>query len=81
MDARIDRLTRRKMRFIDDPLYHEADAELSVNAIASDEALPASPKGEDLHIPRDLPPYLQDLYRTPLLTPARAGTVSEIQFS
>jgi len=26
---------------------------------------------EDLRVPRDLPPYLQDLYRTPLLTPER----------
>ena len=27
LDERIERLTRRKVRFIDDPLYHEADAE------------------------------------------------------
>jgi RNA polymerase sigma factor (sigma-70 family) len=71
LDERIDRLTRRKVRFIDDPLYHQVDAEDAVNQIASAELLPAAPKAEDLRIPRDLPPYLQDLYRTPLLTPAR----------
>jgi RNA polymerase primary sigma factor len=33
--------------------------------------LPAVGKAEDLRIPRDLPAYLQDLYRTPLLTRGR----------
>jgi RNA polymerase sigma factor (sigma-70 family) len=71
LDERIERLTKRKLRFIDDPLYHQPDAESAVNAIASAEQLPAAPKAEDLRVPRDLPAYLQDLYRTPLLTPAR----------
>ena len=70
IEQRIAHLTMRKVRFIDDALYHQADAESAVNAIAQAEILPASPKSEDLRIPRDLPPYLQDLYRTPLLTPA-----------
>ena len=71
MDERIARLTGRKMRFIDDPLYHEPDAGQTIDQIVSAEELPASPRGEELRVPRDLPPYLQDLYRTPLLTPAR----------
>jgi RNA polymerase sigma factor (sigma-70 family) len=71
VEQHIAHLSSRKVRFIDDPLYHTPDAESAVNEIASAEVLPASPKSEDLRIPRDLPPYLQDLYRTPLLTPGR----------
>ena len=41
LDERIERLTKRKVRFIDDPLYHQPDAESMVNAIASAEQLPA----------------------------------------
>jgi RNA polymerase primary sigma factor len=71
LDERIDRLSRRKMRFIDDPLYHQPDAELTVATIARQEDLGVGPRIEETRIPRDLPPYLQALYRTPLLTPGR----------
>jgi RNA polymerase primary sigma factor len=71
LDERIARLTKRKARFIDDPLYHEPDAEDALRAMASQEQLTAAESREDLRVPRDLPPYLQELYRTPLLTPAR----------
>jgi len=71
MDERIERINRRKVRFIDDPLYHQHDAAEIIEQIASQEELPAGANREELRVPRDLPPYLQDLYRTPLLTPAR----------
>jgi RNA polymerase sigma factor (sigma-70 family) len=61
LNERIEKLSRRKMRFIDDPLYHQPDAE----------DLGIGPAIEETRIPRDLPPYLQSLYRTPLLTPGR----------
>jgi len=58
IEERIDRLTQRQVRFIDDPLYHQPDAELAVNEIASAEQLPASPEGGRARYPRDLPAYL-----------------------
>lgn len=71
LDERASRLTRRKVRFFDDPLYHQADADAAINAILSQEELSAGPSREELRVPRDLPPYLQDLYRTPLLSKSR----------
>jgi len=69
VDERIARLKRRKVRFIDDPLYHAPDAARIIDELAAAEPL-ATPSS-DVRVPRDLPPYLQELYRTPLLTPAR----------
>jgi RNA polymerase sigma factor (sigma-70 family) len=71
IDHRMDRLVRRKTRFCDDPLYHQSDAAAAIAAILAQEELAPPPGREDQRLPRDLPPYLQDLYRTPLLTPAR----------
>lgn len=70
IDERIERLNRRKIRFIDDPLYHETDAADVIEHIASQDALTTANAAED-RVPRDLPPYLQELYRTPLLSPQR----------
>jgi RNA polymerase primary sigma factor len=72
LEIRTDRIKRRKIRFIDDPLYHQDDAPQVVDSIVAQEEIGsgrASP--EETRIPRDIPPYLQDLYRTPLLTPAK----------
>lgn len=71
LDGRVARINRKKVRFIDDELYHSADAESAVHAIASQESLSARSTREETRIPRDLPAYLQELYRTPLLTPGR----------
>lgn len=71
LDERIERIGRRKAKFIDDPLYHQDDAAEVIAQIVSQEDLSAEARAEDHRVPRDLPPYLQDLYRTPLLTPAR----------
>jgi RNA polymerase sigma factor (sigma-70 family) len=72
LDDRLARLNRRRIRFIDDPLYHQDRAAEAVAAIAapSDDLL-AQRRAHDARVPRDLPPYLADLYRTPLLSPGR----------
>ncbi|HEX8342924.1 MAG TPA: sigma-70 family RNA polymerase sigma factor, partial [Tepidisphaeraceae bacterium] len=70
LTERLERLTRRSMRFIDDPLYHVPDAgQRLVELLQADIA--AEPPREMSRVPADLPPYLRDLYRTPLLSPAR----------
>jgi RNA polymerase sigma factor (sigma-70 family) len=72
MEERIEKLNRRKVRYIDDPLYHEPDARTAIDTIASQEDLTAEKgKPEEVRVPRDIPPYLQDLYRTPLLSGPR----------
>jgi RNA polymerase sigma factor (sigma-70 family) len=71
LEDRVERLKKRTIRFIDDPLYHQDDALEVVNSIVAQQDLAAAAGAEESRVPRDLPPYLQDLYRTPLLTPAR----------
>jgi len=74
LEERLAKLSRRKIKFIDDPLYHGEGAADAMQAIASQDDLTAaraSKASEEARVPRDLPPYLQDLYRTPLLTPPR----------
>jgi RNA polymerase sigma factor (sigma-70 family) len=71
VEERLGQLLRRKVKFIDDPLYHQPDAAVVIEQIVSQEELPAASKTEDTRIPRDLPAYLQDLYRTPLLSRGR----------
>jgi len=70
LEERIDRLTHRKQKFIDDPLYHQNDApEVISNLITAEEL--AAPRPRDERVPKDLPAYFQSLYRTPLLTRGR----------
>ena len=75
VEEKVARLEQRKVKFIDDPLYHEPDAAAAVAAIVAPadviDTSRGSNKPEDARVPRDLPPYLQALYRTPLLSPAR----------
>ncbi|HEX2974063.1 MAG TPA: sigma factor, partial [Tepidisphaeraceae bacterium] len=68
MDDRVARLTRRKISFRDDQLFHQDDAAAVIQSILNQEELAEQAKREDLRVPRDLPPYLQELYRTPLLS-------------
>lgn len=73
LEERAARLAKRKVKFIDDPLYHQDDAAPAVEAIVTGtrQELPgAESRPEDVRVPRDLPPYLAALYRTPLLTHA-----------
>jgi RNA polymerase primary sigma factor len=70
MDDRIERLTRRKVRFHDDPMYHQTDAEqFLADMVRSGEF--SGRNDLEVRIPKGLPAYLQELYRTPLLTPAQ----------
>jgi RNA polymerase sigma factor (sigma-70 family) len=72
VDERLQRLSRRKVKFFDDSLYHQEDAASVVEQLVSQEELiPTTARPEESRVPRDLPLYLQYLYRTPLLTPAR----------
>lgn len=71
VEERLARLNRKTIKFIDDAIYHQPDAEGVIEAIVAPGALPPSPTPADTRPPRDLPPYLQGLYRTPLLTPSQ----------
>ena len=71
VDERIERMNRRKTRFIDDPLYHQEGAAEVIAQIVSQEELGENSRAEDNRVPRDLPAYLQELYRTPLLTASK----------
>ena len=71
VQAGAERLAGRRVRFLDDPIYHGAGAADAVAALVAGGELPVEPSAEQLRVPRDLPPYLRDLYRTPLLSPAR----------
>ncbi|MGA3065809.1 MAG: sigma-70 family RNA polymerase sigma factor [Tepidisphaeraceae bacterium] len=71
IEQRLARLNRRRMRFIDDPIYHQPDAAEVIEQIVAQEELADPSSKQETRIPRDLPPYLQDLYRTPLLSSAR----------
>src|SRR5207302_61739 len=62
---RLTRLLNKKIRFIDDPLYHQPDAQSAIDAIVNQEVLADASHDRD-RIPHDLPPYLQELYRVPL---------------
>jgi RNA polymerase primary sigma factor len=68
---RVARLNKRKIRFIDDPLYHGTDADRAIADIVSQQELTGDGSATETRVPRDLPVYLRDLYRTPLLSPAR----------
>jgi RNA polymerase primary sigma factor len=71
LQERLAKLSRRKVKFIDDSLYHQEDADGAIQQIVSAEDVMGQSRPEEMRVPRDLPPYLADLYRTPLLSPAR----------
>lgn len=69
LESRIHRLQRKPLRFIDDPLYHQDDAAAAIDQIVGQQVADAS--AEITPVPRDLPPYLRDVYRIATLTPAQ----------
>lgn len=71
LDERLSRLTERRVKFIDDPLYHQPDAERMLEAMATQETIEPEVAVESKRVPADLPIYLRELYRTPLLSPSR----------
>jgi RNA polymerase primary sigma factor len=73
VEERIARLNRRKVKFIDDPLYHQTDSEAVVNALVSQrdtiEAPQSSKAGSDAYrLPSDLSSSIAALCSAPLLT-------------
>lgn len=75
---RIARIEAAKVRFHDDPLFHGDNAyQQLVELVRAADAGIESPTNSDRilkgvdRIPKGLPPYLADLYRHPLLTPAQ----------
>jgi RNA polymerase primary sigma factor len=71
MEDRLDRILCRKAKFIDDPLFHQEDAAEVIDAIGKSQGTLAPAVEKDARVPRDLPPYLSDLYRVPLLSPGQ----------
>lgn len=71
IEERLDRITQRKQKFIDDPLYHQPNAGSVVDQIVKSEELAAQRSKLDERVPKDIPAYFQSLYRTALLTPGR----------
>ncbi len=71
LDDRFARLAERRVKFIDDSLYHDADAESMLEQMVAQQTIEAAASPESSRIPADLPPYLRELYRTPLLTPSK----------
>jgi len=71
MDQRLAAISRCRVRFHDDPLYHQADATAVIEALVQQDSLPAEPQVAESRRCGDLPPYLADLWRIALLSPAR----------
>ena len=84
LEERIAKLNRRKVKFIDDELYHQADADMIVESLAKEHdsidmstptrataAAAAAAASDDLRLPRDVPSAIASLCAAPLLTPAR----------
>ena len=71
LETRLTRVIRKKIRFYDDQLYHQNDVAAAIDAIATQDSVNIEQPAGESRVPRDLPPYLRSLYRTPLLTPSR----------
>jgi RNA polymerase primary sigma factor len=78
LEERIAKLNRRKVKFIDDELYHQSDAEMMVDTLAKEHdtidvspARSSSSLSDELRMPRDVPSAIASLCSAPLLTPAR----------
>jgi RNA polymerase primary sigma factor len=70
LDERIARVNQRKVKFIDDELYHAEDAAGILDVLVWQDVLETA-DAQDNRTPRDLPPYLRELYRFPLLNAGR----------
>jgi RNA polymerase sigma factor (sigma-70 family) len=66
---RVVRLSKRKVKFIDDPLYHQDEAEAVIAAISEPHDLIET--SEDARVAADLPSPVADLCRAPLLSAPR----------
>ena len=74
---RLDKLSRWKIKFIDDPLYHQPASEAAsaieqIMSAADSEMNPVPASTPELErAGKELPAYMAALYQTPLLTPAK----------
>lgn len=68
---RAARLGKRKIKYIDDPIYHLDNAEQLIDEMLRGEEISSESSREERRLPSGLPPELQSLYREPLLSPAR----------
>ena len=71
LEESAEQLLTRRSGFIDDPLYDGPDAAMAVAALTAVGELPDPERPEDRRLPRDLPPFLRELYREPLLSAGR----------
>ena len=75
LEERIQRLSAKRIRFIEDSLYLADDAESQLRAMVDSGTIgidpTTEPTAERTRTPKGLPPYLADLYRVPLLTRAQ----------
>ncbi len=71
LDRKLNLAIRKKIQFIDDSMYHQGDAEQAIEQIIAQEPVGIAAATELDRIPRELPPYLRDLYRIPMLSAAR----------
>lgn len=71
LNRRVHRAMRKPIRFFDDALYHQPDAPQTIEEMIAQETLEPQGSDEATRVPRDLPAYLRDLYRIPLLSQAR----------
>lgn len=70
VEERVARLNRRKVKFIDDPLYHQKDAENVVEMLAKAQATVDAPSVEQVKLPKDVPSSIASLCSTPVLSPS-----------
>ncbi len=76
VDEKVARLSRRRVKFIDDELYHQPDAERVLDQLAGQDTLDAGLDNAERAsaeptAPREVSPYLAALWRTPILSPSR----------
>jgi RNA polymerase sigma factor (sigma-70 family) len=70
VDERAQKLSRLKMKFIDDELYHQDDAERMIAEISAPGMLEEKVDRDPARLPRELPPHLAELCRAAPLSPA-----------
>jgi RNA polymerase primary sigma factor len=71
IEWRLQRLNRYRVKYFDDPLYHQPDAADVVRQIVSAEELAAPSRPEDSRVPAGISPALAELCRCPPPPPGR----------
>jgi RNA polymerase primary sigma factor len=67
-EQRAREILAEKTDYVDNEFFHRPEAEAAILGQPLEELLPRHRDGRQPKIPQDLPPYLQGLYRLPLLT-------------